>query len=36
MWKSASALNDIIALNYYKDYLRKAQYFNKERDNIRN
>ena len=36
MWEPASALNDIIILNYYEDCLKKAQHFNKRENNIRN
>ena len=34
-WEPASALDDMIALDHYKDRLREAQYFNEGGDNIR-
>ena len=35
IWELASALDDMIALNHYKDHLREAQNFDEEGDNIR-
>ena len=36
IWKLINVLDNTTTLNYYKDYLRKMQHFNKERDNVRN